>query len=731
MFGSLFLLDDRRYPSLDGLRALATLMIFNVHFFAQYAEVHYFLDPASLAYQVVRTLHSGSLGVDILFLLSGFLTHLSALSKNGPGPLAFLFHRLKRLLPVILAVNLPALCWGTDAVPFAQAVDNIFLLKVFPQTTLVNYVTWALVYEIWFYVFYALVFLFPRRFALGRWRWTWFGPLCAAYLANVMFFHRLGFLSDPRFCDFPMGIALAMLVQTPGPRATLDRLTRLVWPVALAAIVLACWVWSTPYFLKDLSPSVPRRLGFHLAFALATSIVLWRLLRPGLLSTVLSVKAVRVVGVVSFSLFMIHAQWALPISNMVLGRASSFPGLLAAWGAAFCLSALLAATLFTLLERPYFRRPAPSGASARIQALDIWRGLGVLFLFHLAFFGRHLEFATPAFDGPGPGVWLAKRVSDLLFSSSVLGVDMLFLVAGCLVARLDATDTRRGISLLSSRYAGFLPLLLVTGLPFVAYQAVGPGDFLARLALLFPTGVAAPFDRLFASANGFLLFSLLACLATMGRAADRLSSLPAVAAAAAGTLALVAFGPVGAPVNAHSLAFFWGLGSRRLARRGLVSARVAAWAWPIPVVAAMVLCRKLAFTRGQDIHFLLDGRDAMTLAMALALQACLAAGLALALTANARGPVLRPLAGLGRVSNCFFMAFSLWSFPLTRAWLPQGLDPALSLACGYVLTLGISLALAATLGPCLERFGGFAALGGRDHTGPPVRHTPAGLTQAQ
>lgn len=353
---SFFLLDKRRYPALDGLRAVATVMIFNVHFFAQFSESNYFLDSGSFGFQMIRTFHSGSLGVDILFLLSGCLTYLS-FSRNHSIPVhTFMAHRFKRLLPVILVVNLPALCWGVDSVHWRQLVDNIFFFKFFPETTLVSYITWALIYEMWFYVFFCAVFILPQRWAFSR-GWTYFWIVNALLVANTLHFNTLRPYNDPRFFDFMVGILLTRLLLDTRLHGWLDRLSSLLWLPGAMAILAACWLWSTDSFHAVMASSQPSRLGFHLLFAAATAALFWRLLRPGTATTLLSFAPLRVIGVVSYSLFMTHAQWGLPISKGFYGSISSFPGVFAAWSVSFGVSLLLAALLFTLLERPYFVKP--------------------------------------------------------------------------------------------------------------------------------------------------------------------------------------------------------------------------------------------------------------------------------------------------------------------------------------------------------------------------------------
>lgn len=104
-----------------------------------------------------------------------------------------------------MLVNLPALCWGTNTVGWRQLVDNIFLFKLFPETTLITYITWALVYEMWFYLFFSVVFILPSRWNFSR-SLAFFWAVSLALTLNVLFSRRFDALCDPRFLNFMVGI---------------------------------------------------------------------------------------------------------------------------------------------------------------------------------------------------------------------------------------------------------------------------------------------------------------------------------------------------------------------------------------------------------------------------------------------------------------------------------------------------------------------------------------------
>lgn len=350
-------LAGKRYHALDGLRGLAALMIFNTHFLAQYADRNYFLPPDSLPWHAARTLHSGLVGVDIFFMLSGLLTYLSIRHKR-PAPTAFVLSRYRRLLPVIAAVGVPALCFGVASVSTRQIVDNIFFLKLFPETTFVNPVTWALTYEMYFYLLVLVWFLLLGRLPFFR------GPgpflaLCGLLAANVVFLRRFGVYSDIRFLGFFYGIGIGMLLSSPAGQRLLARLPWRAWPVFLGGVLACSFVWGYGPTQRRIFTGWWLNFGFYTTLDLSIAGLLLCLLAMEAAGrrSVWGARPMRLLGIVSYSLFMCHAPWGLPLGRALSVTDASGWGSLA-WVYAVSLAASLALSvfLFAFLERPYFTR---------------------------------------------------------------------------------------------------------------------------------------------------------------------------------------------------------------------------------------------------------------------------------------------------------------------------------------------------------------------------------------
>lgn len=360
-----FTLAVRGVPGLDGLRGLACLMIFNVHFFAQYAAASYFVSPGGFLHQALHALHSGSHGVDVFFVVSGYLIYGSIVRKR-PTLFNFILERYKRLLPVVLVINIPALYWVNAT--WKEVVDNVFFLQLF-DSRLVTFVSWALAYEMYFYLLCGVWLIVLKRGRNGP-PWTSYVLLAALYVANSLWFHVNPTLSDWRFAGFFVGMGLAMLRADARGRKVFQAVPPGIWPVCLGILGLGCWLWSRD-FVGTLSATSPAlALGYFVAYDLVVAVLVASFVNAADARTSPAGKAVssarnsgpfswtplRMVGAVSYSLFLVHTQWGLPLANTLFGKPASLAGLALHYGLSLGLSLALAAFLFLHLERFYFTR---------------------------------------------------------------------------------------------------------------------------------------------------------------------------------------------------------------------------------------------------------------------------------------------------------------------------------------------------------------------------------------
>ena len=91
----------QRTAALDGLRGLAALMVFLVHYAALVAP---WLPVESLTAAGASGMHAaGHLGVYLFFVISGYLIYGSLIRKEAPF-LPYMARRIRRIYPIFLVV---------------------------------------------------------------------------------------------------------------------------------------------------------------------------------------------------------------------------------------------------------------------------------------------------------------------------------------------------------------------------------------------------------------------------------------------------------------------------------------------------------------------------------------------------------------------------------------------------------------------------------------------------
>jgi peptidoglycan/LPS O-acetylase OafA/YrhL len=317
----------RHLPALDGLRALAVAGVFAYHLGWGGAT-------------------GGYLGVDLFFVLSGFLITTLLLEERAlTGRVrlgAFWARRARRLLPALfllvaviaLYVVLDGRFGGTGAAASVNlsglrgdALATLFYVanwhaifshqSYFAQFAASSPLkhTWSLAIEEQFYLVWPLVLLVLLKVSRGAWRRVGLivavaGALGSAALMSALYHsaadaNRVYYGTDTHLFDMFGGIALAMLVAArpqPGPRAR--RLLHLAAPICAVALGV-CWVRAGTG--SGLVPSWMYRGGFLLCAALAAVVIAdVRQVQHGPLGQVLSVRPLRYIGRISYGLYLWH-----------------------------------------------------------------------------------------------------------------------------------------------------------------------------------------------------------------------------------------------------------------------------------------------------------------------------------------------------------------------------------------------------------------------------------------
>ena len=341
---------------LDGLRGLAILLVLLLHFTSDMT-----LAEGTLAADVRAAFQVGWIGVDLFFVLSGFLITGILADNKGSGRYfsAFYARRALRILPVyFIAVFaafhiLPRFFQGFDTgglrteAAFWLFVQNFKSLPYQLARTVGHF--WSLAIEEQFYLMWPLVVFLSsagqaRRIALFT---IILSPLVrfAAMQAGVSggaVYHFTPFRLD----GLATGAFIALSMRDPAARAGLDRLSKIAGVIALAGALILYGPVPVPHALST-------RLNFSIGFstlcigfgALLTRVILSA---PGSrLSRVLSWRALVTLGTYSYAMYLVHVPLLRVVSKVAVppqwSGSARFP-LLWVFGYTAVLGALTLAT---------------------------------------------------------------------------------------------------------------------------------------------------------------------------------------------------------------------------------------------------------------------------------------------------------------------------------------------------------------------------------------------------
>lgn len=347
-----------RLLHLDGLRGLAVLLVFFVHLHPLFSR---FLMQNSISYAFSGVLACiGNAGVDLFFLLSGYLIY-GVVLKHAPTYGSFLRRRVRRTYPTFIFVLglylLLSLLFPVESKLYGSTSDKLryvavnlcFLPGVFPIRPIIT-VAWSLSYEFFFYLAIPIIVHMTlvrkkspeQRVALFA-AWWFVGTIV------------LRFAGMQRLQMFVVGIIIYELSQ-------IQDFTRWLNTTGECFATLVFFFGLTcAYFLFVATSQLiaSRSFGRYLAFPLMSASFfffgLYALLYPGFLRTALMWAPFRLLGRVSYSYYLIHGLTLKALALVLIIISVRWMGATVFWmvsAVGFVLTCLTASLLYLIVEEP-------------------------------------------------------------------------------------------------------------------------------------------------------------------------------------------------------------------------------------------------------------------------------------------------------------------------------------------------------------------------------------------
>jgi len=341
---------------MEGLRGAAVILVFLVHYVSVWDP---WLLPGSRTFFIAEQLHSmGQAGVDLFFVLSGFLIYGSLIERAQPFG-RFMLRRIQRIYPAFLVMfalylvlsfvlkdvsRLPDMAHGR----VLFLVENVLLLPgLFIHETPLLSVAWTLSYEMFYYLMIPLIIgALHLREKTPRLRFLIF-----SVLALLLILDGWVFKGPLRLVMFIAGVLLFELLKTPliQPRPS-------SW---VGATFGACALFGLILPFSGAGAYVLKIVGLFVGFFILCLVCFQN--PRGSLGRAFSALPIRWLGNMSYSYYLMHS---LAIRAIFLFLPHVLP--LKSQGGwlffcvlplAFAWSVLPSAALFLIVERPLSLKP--------------------------------------------------------------------------------------------------------------------------------------------------------------------------------------------------------------------------------------------------------------------------------------------------------------------------------------------------------------------------------------
>jgi len=320
--------DDTKgfLPAIQGLRGIAALSVLIVHL-QDMPLLAGFLPP--IWSWLEATINMGGHGVELFFMISGFLIPASLVRHRSVGK--FFLDRCLRILPVFVILHLILFTVGPlVGYKFFKGIDLPTYLKLF----VVNLAflpdalglpigqqnAWTLSYEWAFYILFALAFMAAAR------NWMLAAPFVAIAIAGIIY--------RPIAAFFVVGLLFSLI----------DFRIRIAGrPGVLAGILCGAAMYLSIEYLHPVVGLIPGALLFGMVLAPESGV-----------AAALSGKFLQFLGKISYSLYLVHPFALFPLQIIGVKLAAHGVNLWLIWagfaGLGFMAALVSGAVSYELIE---------------------------------------------------------------------------------------------------------------------------------------------------------------------------------------------------------------------------------------------------------------------------------------------------------------------------------------------------------------------------------------------
>lgn len=311
-------------PELDGIRGVAIGLVVLFHYFHEAAV----LAPGSIASHLLLPLRIGWTGVDLFFVLSGFLIGgiLLDVRESSNYFKTFYIRRFFRIIPLYAAVvllsfllavflehgHLPQLAWLLDGQiswwPYLFFLQNFWMAKTNTFGTLCLGGTWSLAVEEQFYLTLPLIIWLIEPRKLQK---LLIAAVVAAPVIRTLLYFRwpdkfmLDFVMMPCRADaLLLGVLAAMAMRTPADRSWIKAHRRLL---LAAMLVLLAGCAELAHASPRPESLAMRTFGYSWMALLYGTVLLYSLTQESsLISRFLRIGFLRSLGRVAYGVYLLH-----------------------------------------------------------------------------------------------------------------------------------------------------------------------------------------------------------------------------------------------------------------------------------------------------------------------------------------------------------------------------------------------------------------------------------------